>query len=583
MARTPRKRTADKPAAAPTTIPPATNPGRPAAPVIALTLGSDIELSRALVDTLRHRCRDYVVSDNGSLYGWTGTRWASVADDVVRRLVHEFDGRVYDWTGDGKPKSIKLTKGRVDSIIFEAGAMLGAQAGESTGFLVGDDDHGRGVGYFDIAPTGINCASGFIRISPDGSADLLPHSPDHRQRHTLKGQWMGDGLDPCALLPGSLLHTLLEGAFRGDADAAAKVALLQEVAGCGIARHATRLKKGQFVLLYGPSADNGKSQILDMLTDLFPPHAVASVSVEDWGDEKHRAALRDAAFNVMGELRGVAIESARFKEIVSGDAISARDVYASAVRFRPTALHLAASNKLPSFEGGFDRGVVARLLPIAFDRSIPGSEQVENIGKRIAAEEADLLLSWAVEGARRVVPRGTYAIPASSTITLESWMQRSDPVLAWIARCVEFTGKGEGAADTALLAQFKSWAAMEGLNERHLPQKAAFMSRLEGQPGVRLTGSRFHGLVVHEGGKPARETDAEKAAREAAEQARAAAGRDTTPPPRRPQPVPVHPKAYMHHGGTKGAIAAAMVPLPDDMADIPDDEFFQPHSADCPF
>lgn len=579
MARAPRKpRTAEKPAATP---PPATNPGRPAAPAIALTLGSDIELSRALVATLRYRCRDHVVSDNGSLYGWTGTRWASVADDEVRRLVHDFDGSVYDWTGDGKPKTIKLTKGRVDSVIFEAGAMLGARAGDTSGFLVDDDDHGRGLGYFDAAPTGINCASGFIRIAPDGSADLLPHSPDHRQRHTLRGQWMGDGLDPCALLPGSLLHTLLEGAFRGDADAAGKVGLLQEVAGCGIARHATRLKKGQFVLLYGPGADNGKSQILDMITDLFPPHAVASVSVEDWADEKHRAALRDAAFNVMGELRGVAIESARFKEIVSGDAISARDVYASAVRFRPTALHLAASNKLPSFEGGFDRGVRARLLPIAFNRSIPEGEQVENIGKRIASEEANLLLAWAVEGARRVVPRGTYAIPASSTTTLESWMQRSDPVLAWIARCVEFVKTGEGAADTALLAQFKSWAAMEGLNERHLPQKAAFMSRLEGQPGVTLTGSRFRGLVVHEGGKP---IEAEKAARDAAEAARAAAvDWSGTPPPRRPQPVPVHPKAWMH---ASGATAVAMVEDPS--AHLSDEEFFQPAegpppSGDCPF
>lgn len=474
-----------------------------AAPVV-LELGSDIEMARHLVERLRERCRDHVVSDNGSLYGWTGTRWTPVADDLVRRVAHGFDGAVYGWTAKGEPKQVKLTRSRVDSIIFEAGAMMGAKVGDETRPIVGDETTQQG-GWFDEAPTGINTANGFVRIGADGSVDLLPHSPEHRQRHTLTAAWNPERWHDCAQdwypEPGTMLSNLLAGSFQGDSDAGQKWDLLQEIAGCAVARHGTRLKKGQFVLLYGPQADNGKSQVLDMLQSLFPPHAVASVSVEDWGDEKHRATLQDVAFNAVGELRGTGIVSAHFKAIVSGDQISARDVYRSAVRFRPSALHMAATNKLPSFEGGVDRGVRARLLPIPFNRSIPKDQQVENIGRRIAAEEADLLLGWAVEGARRVIPRGFYEVPSSSKEALHAWTSGADPVLAWLGEAVAIDSEiSEISAHSDLLASFRAWAMSEGYAERNLPGPKQFAERLEGQPGVQRarTASKrgFTGLRV---------------------------------------------------------------------------------------
>lgn len=476
----------------------------------ALALGSDVEMAGALVARLRERCRDHVVSDNGSLYGWTGTRWKAVPDDLVRRLVHEFDGAVYEWTAQGNPKQVRLTKARVDSIIYEAGAMLGTGAASVTGeHIVNDDDHDmHGASFFDGAAVGINCASGFIRIDAEGGVDLLPHDPDHRQRHTLTAAWAPQAYDGCSdfsLPEGSALHRLLEGVFRGDPDAQEKADLLQEVAGCAVARHGTRLKKGQFVLLYGPSADNGKSQILDMLSSLFPPHAVGAVSVEDWGDERHRASLQDVALNAVGELQGRSIVSAHFKAIVSGDRISARDVYRSAVGFRPTAVHVAASNKLPSFEGGVDRGVRARLLPIAFNRSIPRAEQEEGIGQRIAREEAALLLAWAVEGARRVVPRGAYAVPDSCRDALAAWAQGADPVLDWLAEAVKVDPSATGVVGAAeLFNAFREWARADGHSDRHLPGPREFGSRLEAQPGVaraRTEHARgFRGLRLVSGG-----------------------------------------------------------------------------------
>ena len=84
------------------------------------------------------------------------------------------------------------------------------------------------------------------------------------------------------------------------------------------------------------------------------------------------------------------------------------------------------------FAGGMDRGVQRRLLVIPFNRVIPREERVEAIGRRIAEEEPDLLLAWAVTGAARLIQNRDFGIPASCKATLSDWLYGSDPVLAWL-------------------------------------------------------------------------------------------------------------------------------------------------------
>jgi phage/plasmid-associated DNA primase len=119
------------------------------------------------------------------------------------------------------------------------------------------------------------------------------------------------------------------------------------------------------------------------------------------GDERHIIGLVGKLLNASDELSSAAaIASETFKAVVTGEPVQGRDVYKSRVEFRPVAQHLFATNNLPVFAGGMDRGVQRRLLVIPFNRMIPTQERVEQIGQRIAEEEADLLLVWAVDGSR---------------------------------------------------------------------------------------------------------------------------------------------------------------------------------------
>ena len=98
--------------------------------------------------------------------------------------------------------------------------------------------------------------------------------------------------------------------------------------------------------------------------------------------------------------RSSSIASERFKSVITGDLLDAPKAYGrDVVQFRAEAQHVYAANQLPPFRGGMDAGVRRRLIVVEFLRTIPLSERIVDIGKRIAREEPDALLAWA--GRRR--------------------------------------------------------------------------------------------------------------------------------------------------------------------------------------
>src|SRR5262249_28376047 len=162
-----------------------------------------------------------------------------------------------------------------------------------------------------------------------------------------------------------------------------------------------------------------KSQVLDLFRGLLPSDAIASIPAAKMGDERLVIGLVGKHLNAADELSGAeAIASDIFKAVITGEPVSGRDVYRSAVTFRSVAQIVFATNALPSFKGGMDRGVQRRLLVIPFNRTIPEEERIENIGSRISEEEADMLLTWAVAGASSLIRNRGFSTPPSSKSAL---------------------------------------------------------------------------------------------------------------------------------------------------------------------
>jgi putative DNA primase/helicase len=198
------------------------------------------------------------------------------------------------------------------------------------------------------------------------------------------------------------------------------------------------------------------------------------------GDERHVVGLVNKLLNASDELSSAAaIASETFKAIITGEPVDGRDVYKSRIEFRSIAQHLFATNTLPPFQGGMDRGVQRRLLVVTFNRIIPLEERIEAIGRRIANEEADLLLAWAVEGASGLIRQRNFTIPPSSRVALTDWILGADPVLAWLDECVEIKPNDHSVITTrAAYEQFHAWAIAEGFKNDKLPAINGFVQRV---------------------------------------------------------------------------------------------------------
>jgi P4 family phage/plasmid primase-like protien len=261
-----------------------------------------------------------------------------------------------------------------------------------------------------------------------------------------------------------------------------KIDLLAEVAGVAALGYATRLIKPKALVLKGETAENGKSQVLDCMRALLPKEAVSSISPARFDDRTFACHLVGKLLNAPDELAGTdALASDVFKQIITGDPLTVRDVYKSAFGFRPVAQHVFATNNLPTFKGGMDRGVRRRLMVLTFNRVIPEAERIEHIGLRIGREEPDLLLDWAVRGARRVIKNNSFTEPVSSKEALAEWMYSSDPVLGWLeSDKVEFRKNDYiPELETREAYQyFRRWAIDEGYSEKTLPAINGFVQRV---------------------------------------------------------------------------------------------------------
>ena len=458
------------------------HPEQSAAERKSLSIGSDVEIARRVREDLTER-HGRIVHAEGAFWRYGGTHWEPIPEHELRPPVHAYDGAKF-FTPAGEPSNVKLNKSRINSILNECAALCAAPE------------------YFDTPPTGINCASGFIRFDTNGKPRLEPHHREHRCRHTLPGRWHpgASGTPP----KGSLLATLLTGCFKGDPDAEAKCALLAEICGAAALGYATRLMQPRAVVLHGKTAENGKSQVLELARGILPASAICSVPASKMGDERHVVGLVGKLLNASDELSPEAIASDTFKAVVTGDPIEGRDVYKSRVEFRSMAQNLFAANQLPSFRGGVDRGVQRRLLVIPFTRSIPLDERIEDIGKRIAAEEPDLLLAWAVEGAARLIRRRNFAIPQSCHDALREWVLSEDPVAAWIDACVKvvpIVNGGPLITTSDAHIRFRDWALAEGYKPEKLPAINGFVQRVQARvAGIqhkRTSKARFFiGLAV---------------------------------------------------------------------------------------
>jgi len=239
----------------------------------------------------------------------------------------------------------------------------------------------------------------------------------------------------------------------------------------------TRLKQQQAVFAYSTSGNTGKSSFIDLLAGLVPDHARSHVSLHVLlTNEFGLPNLVGKLLNMRSEMpKSRELREEAFNEIITGDPMEANPKGRARFSFTPTAMHIFAGNDLPNIVGGIGSGAKRRFYGMPFgasiEKGIPVAEQYDGkIGKDIAANEAGVVLAWALPVLSRVVKEGRLPQTAETEAALAEWLRDADAIECFVADCI---GKAAGGfVEWALLwDEFGKWWIGQGYSATKPPRK----------------------------------------------------------------------------------------------------------------
>ncbi len=439
----------------PPSEPPSSSPpsGDGAPPPFLFRRGDETELAQA-VKTRLHSDDQPLIYDEGHFWRYAGDRagvWQQIPDERVIKLVSDYarHGAVVHDPVEAKQRFLRVSASSAKGAASLLRSELIADANEAHRF----EKAWRGVAFDNV----------FVRLNTQtGDIDPVAHHRTHMCRFAFPFAY-----NPKA--PRDRLYEFLDAIF-GDCDEQERLmrqALLQEYLGACLFGIATKYEA--CLVLYG-FGSNGKSQVLTLARACFPPNSTVSLPPQLWGVQFQIAPLMGSLGNFCDEIPSSDIaNSMRFKAIVSGQPQHCDRKNRDAITFAPVAGHIFSANELPSTVD-FSKGFFSRFLLLCFTRDFDrrGGHNVErDIGARIAREEREGLVSWAIEGAARLVRNNAFTLPHSSTHALEDWKTDVDPVRRFVLErdasvraALWPTGAGWRASE--MYKKFKEYTADNG-------------------------------------------------------------------------------------------------------------------------
>lgn len=392
-------------------------------------IGSHAEMGERLVSILTTGAD--TAHGEGNFWRCRDGIWEVMDDDDLTSITLQFDGMP---VGPSGKKHIALNAGTAASVIKYARSIL------RTAHATID---------FANAPRGVAVRNGFVRVT-DGVITLEPLSPEHRARHRLDCDYTPEGTGEVDAFIAELFSDVTE------SEAIARATTIQEFVGACLVGDAPKYQRA--LVLYG-GGGNGKSELLNAVRALFPKHARASLSPQDWGKPFRLSMLHGARVNLVNEMPSRDIlEGETFKAVITGDEVIAERKFKDPIHFIPEAGHIFAGNTLPGVGDATD-GFWRRIVVVPLSREFEGSATRRiGAGTELAEKHLGALLLWALNGAAAMQRSEAYTVGDSSKEIAAEWRDESDPVRAWIQEC-----RWVGAVPAmTLYEQYKAWSVPRG-------------------------------------------------------------------------------------------------------------------------
>ena len=227
-----------------------------------------------------------------------------------------------------------------------------------------------------------------------------------------------------------------------------------------------------FIILIGGGA-NGKSVFLNIWKSILGEENVASIDLKDINGEQYVSMLFGKMANICTDIQsGQQLDSGIFKRLVSGDTVTAKEVYKRPFQFTPYARLIFSTNSLPYLRN-VDNAMRRRTHILRFNRTFQRSEQDRNLYKKLR-KELPGIFNWSVVGLSRLKARGHFDEPESVINEVEGFMKQNDIVALWMEEGEIKPGKC-WVNRTLFYEDFRTFCEANG---RHAPSASKFYQYL---------------------------------------------------------------------------------------------------------
>jgi putative DNA primase/helicase len=274
----------------------------------------------------------------------------------------------------------------------------------------------------------LNLRNGVLRIDRDG-VKQLPHDPKYLFTSVLDYDYA-----PRATCP--TWETVVQRVMCEDAQT---VSAFQEAMGYLMLR-STNFEK--MVGLAG-GGENGKSTILRVLKDLLGRSNYSAqpikVLVKDSSEGQYaRAALAGKLVNITNELTPSSLEADAFKDLISGEDITARAIYGAPFVLATVPKQIVAMNSTDNLVKERTHGFERRLHLIPFNYTLRDEHKDPRLFEKLEAERSGIL-NWVLEGARRVTENGKLSVSPAMAELFASVKRDADPVQQFVEDALELS------------------------------------------------------------------------------------------------------------------------------------------------
>jgi len=286
--------------------------------------------------------------------------------------------------------------------------------------------------------------------------------------------WDYDSNAPATEAVDNLLTTITD---RGDGkpDVDVFMLLLQAIGSVLFRQNRYRAS----FMLYGPSGNNGKSTLLNMITQFVGDQNVSYLSLQDTANRFRGAMIYGKAANIGDDIPDKLLDdSSIYKKLVTGEVVIAEQKNMDPIPFRSYAKFFFAANSLPPVSDK-SRAFFSRLMVIPLKHDFTKDGDVDLKDRHWTDADMTYLMRLAIDyGLKTVIKNGRFIMPDAVKALVNEYEMENNPVLGWLD---EHRMRIDGETTDSVYEDFYHWCLNAG--HRNVISKKRFSRELNVRAG----------------------------------------------------------------------------------------------------